>query len=147
MKTFNCTKTISYYFPCPQILWDECSEDDQIDLCPMSGAVAPPCPIWSCTSQIKPNPIPPKPIQPNPIQSNPDTLVLVVCVVGVLIFLLLASLLLLKFKKMRRLANQNTPAVTYRPLQGYRERLLATLPEYNLPNNYEAEINERKRPE
>jgi hypothetical protein len=132
MKSFNCTKKISYYFPCPQIIWDDCKEDVQIDLCPMSGAVAAPCDIWSCV-KIK---------KPTSKTNNMDYLMIIGIVVAVLFLLVLIGLLVWKLRKNRRQLNSGTPtSVRYRPLEGYRQRLISQYPEYVLPEYLDVNIS------
>jgi hypothetical protein len=131
MSKFNCTKTINYFFPCPQIIWEECHEDDQIDLCPMSGAASPPCPIWSCFRKKQPT-------------TQFNIWILIAILMTILFFLLLLGVVLWKCRKNRR---QTEYSISYRPLKGYRERLLDGYPKYVLPENYEVEIDQRKKPE
>jgi hypothetical protein len=132
MKSFNRTKRISSFFPCPQIIWEDCEEEDQIDLCPMSGALAAPCDIWSCF-KIK---------KTTPKTNNPDYLMVVGTMVAVLFLFVLIGLLVWKLRKNRRQLNSGTPtSVRYRPLEGYRQRLISQYPEYVLPEYLDVNIS------
>jgi hypothetical protein len=73
--------------------------------------------------------------------------ILIGIVIAVLFFLILLGLVLWKCRKNRRQSQQTNTSVSYKPLQGYRQRLLDEYPKYVLPENYEVEINQRKKPE
>jgi hypothetical protein len=134
MNKFNCTKSIKYFTNCPQIIWEDCDIDEQIDLCPMDGSIGPPCPIWTCSRNKQ------------AASTGFNVWILIGILIAALIFTMLMGLAVWKCKKRRRQAQQHDTFVRYRHLQGYQERLLDE-PQYNLTEDYEAEINQRKKPE